>query len=50
MKFTKEQLNEMQKYIVGKLKMMKNHTYPSEERALTLLLLLVADSRIDNEE
>ena len=49
MKYTKEQLDRMQKCIVGKLKMMKNHSYPQEEVDLNLLLVMIADQRIDTE-
>ena len=47
MKYTRQQLNDMQEYVVGKLKMMKNHTYPKEERTLNLLLVMIADQRVD---
>ena len=47
MKYTKHQLNEMQEYIVGELKMLRNHTYPKKERVLNLLLVMIADQRIE---
>ena len=47
MNFTKQQLNEMQEYIVGELKMCQNHTYPKQERVLNLLLVMIADQRIE---
>ena len=49
MTFTREQLDRMQRCIVGKLKMMKNHSYPQEEVDLNLLLVMIADQRIDTE-
>jgi len=49
MKYTKEQLDRMQKCIVGKLKMMKNHSYPQEEADLSLILVMIADQRIDTD-
>lgn len=50
MKYTKDQLNDMQEYLVGQLKMISiNHSYPKEERTLNLLLVMVADQRIDTE-
>jgi len=49
MTFTREQLDRMQRCIVGKLKMMKNHSYPQEEVDLNLLLVMIADQRIDTD-
>ncbi len=34
---------------VGKLKMMKNHSYPQEEADLSLILVMIADQRIDTD-
>lgn len=47
MKYTRQQLNDMQEYVVSNLKMMKNHTYPKEERTLNLLLVMVSDQRVE---
>ena len=49
MTFTREQLDRMQRCIVGKLKMMKNHSYPQEEADLSLILVMIADQRIDTD-
>jgi len=50
MKYTRQQLNDMQEYLVGELKMLgHNHTYPKQERTLSLLLVVVADQRIEVE-
>lgn len=47
MKYTAQQINIMQEYIVGELKMLRNHTYPEKERVLNLLLVMIADQRIE---
>lgn len=48
MKYTKHQLNDMQEYLVGQLKILgTHHSYPKEERTLNLLLVMIADQRID---
>ncbi len=49
MEYTKQQLNEMQEYVVGQLKTISiNHTWPKEERVLNLLLVMLADQRIES--
>lgn len=49
MKFTRQQLNDMQRYLTDQGKLLGvNHTYPAEERTIQLLLVLVADARIDD--
>lgn len=48
MEYTKEQLNDMQEYLVGQLKLhSSNNTYPKTERTLNLLLVMLADQRVD---
>ncbi len=50
MKYTEEQLNEMQEYIISQLKSIGiNHTYPKEERTLSLLLTVVDNQRVYNQ-
>ena len=49
MKYTKNQLDIMQRYVIGVLNMQDNHTYPQEEVALNLLLVMIADQRIEND-
>lgn len=48
MNFTKEQLNEMQEYLIDNLNLISiNHTYPKEESILNMLLVMVAQQRIE---
>lgn len=50
MKYTKQQLNDMQEYLLRKINMISiNHNFPKEERTLNLLLVMIADQRIDTE-
>jgi len=51
MKYTKQQLNDMQEYLISNLNLLsQNHSYPKEERTLSLLLTLVANARVEWKE
>ncbi len=43
----RQDINDMEEYLVGQLKMMRNHTYPKEEIVLCRLLILVKELRVE---
>ena len=44
MKFSRQEIDDMQEYLKTKLKMLSiNHSYPSEEKILTKLLIAVTE-------
>jgi len=48
MKFSREEINDMQEYIKDKLELLSmTHTYPKEEKILTKLLLIITNLRIE---
>lgn len=47
MKFTPEQIHKAERYITNQLKMHINDTYPSEERDLVTILLIIKNQKVD---
>lgn len=46
--YTRNELNDMQEYLKEKLKLLSiNHSYPNEERVLSMLLCILMEVKVE---